>query len=84
MQRREEMDAKSKKVEVTGSRIKSAASEMAPGDWFAVIEEMLDQDKGAGKDKGKAVLAEWRKFRKVYPDYPVPETFEEQIRALEK
>lgn len=84
VQNREEMDAKSKKVVVTGSRIRSLASEMTPGEWFAVIEDMLEKDKDGGKDKEKAVLAEWRKFRKMYPDYPVPETFEEQIRALEK
>lgn len=83
MKRENEEAAKSMRVEVTGSRIKALASDLPPDEWFAVIEDMLDKGKGA-KDKEKAVLAEWRKFRKMYPYYPVSEAAEEQIKALEK
>jgi hypothetical protein len=80
--RKREDEAKFKRVEVTGSRIKSVAAEMTPDEWFGVIEDMLENDKGSVKEK--AVLAEWRKFRKMYPSYPVPDTFSEKIKALEK
>lgn len=70
-------------VAVTGSRIKSVTSDITPEAWLAQIENMLDKSKG-GADADKAALVEWRKFRTVYPDYPVPDTLDARIKALEK
>ncbi len=43
-----------------------------------LIEELLKA--GLRSD----ALKEWDKFRKVYPDYPVPDTVTEKIRALQR
>lgn len=46
--------------------------------WLALIDEMLKAD------LRQDALAEWEKFRKVYPTYPVPEKLEARIKALKK
>lgn len=46
--------------------------------WLALIEEMLKVD------LRQDALAEWEKFRKVYPNYPVPDKLAAQIRVLKK
>ena len=66
------------KMEVSGSRIKADAMAKAPAEWLAEIEAML------GEAKDAQVLQEWGKFRKMYPDYPVPQTTEERIKAIQK
>ena len=49
-----------------------------PAEWLDQIEAML----GAGNDD--ELLEQWRKFRQAYPDYPVPHTTSERIRAIRK
>ncbi|MGZ3158970.1 MAG: hypothetical protein ACXU7H_07795 [Burkholderiaceae bacterium] len=44
--------------------------------WLARIEEMIKAD------SRKEALAEWEKFEKAYPDYPVSEKLKAQIKAL--
>ena len=44
--------------------------------WLEHIESLL----GAGKDA--ELLDEWRRFRKAYPDYPVPQTTADRIKAI--
>lgn len=66
------------KVEVSGSRTKADALDKAPAEWLAAIEAML------GEAKDAQALDEWNKFRKMYPDYPVPQTTEERIKAIPK
>lgn len=46
--------------------------------WLALIEELLKAD------LRQDALAEWEKFRKAYPQYPVPEKLETRIKALKK
>ena len=46
-------------------------------DWLNVIDEMLKA--GLRKD----AIDEWRKFRLIYPDYPVPEELARQIAAID-
>lgn len=46
--------------------------------WLALIDELLKAD------LRQDALAEWEKFRKAYPQYPVPEKFEARIKALKK
>lgn len=43
-----------------------------------MIEELLKAD------LRQDALAEWEKFRKAYPQYPVPEKLEARIKALQK
>ncbi|HEY8100583.1 MAG TPA: hypothetical protein VIF82_07485 [Burkholderiaceae bacterium] len=44
--------------------------------WLAHIEELIKAN------SSKEALAEWEKFEKTYPAYPVPEKLREQIKAL--
>lgn len=44
--------------------------------WLAHIEELIKAD------SRKDALAEWEKFEKAYPDYPVPEKLKAQIKSL--
>ncbi len=46
--------------------------------WLARIDDLIRQD------KEREALDEWEKFRKAYPQYPVPEKFESQLKALKK
>lgn len=46
--------------------------------WLALIDEMLKAD------LRQDALAEWEKFRKAYPHYPVPEKLAARIKALKK
>lgn len=64
------------RVQVTGSR--EAVAVPTPAQWLASIEAMLESDKA-----GDAALA-WRQFRQAYPDYPVPQTTQDKIDALQK
>lgn len=45
--------------------------------WLHAIDEMLKADLRSD------ALAEWKKFRQAYPDYPVPEALARQIAAIE-
>jgi len=47
-------------------------------DWLAKIDALL---KAGSKHEA---LLEWRKFRNAYPDYAVPDTFKEKMKALDK
>jgi hypothetical protein len=53
-----------------------APSAPDPALWLAAIDEMLRA--GLRRD----ALDEWQKFRATYPDYPVPATTSDQIKAL--
>ncbi|PFH11920.1 hypothetical protein BCF11_4387 [Collimonas sp. PA-H2] len=46
--------------------------------WLSAIDEMLKA--GLRQD----ALEEWEKFKRAYPDYPVPEKLRTQIRLLQK
>lgn len=46
--------------------------------WLALIEELLKA--GLRQD----ALAEWDKFRRAYPQHPVPEKLDAQIKTLKK
>ncbi|WP_211441691.1 hypothetical protein [Collimonas humicola] len=46
--------------------------------WLSAIDEMLKA--GLRQD----ALEEWEKFKRAYPDYPVPEKLNAQIRLLKK
>ncbi len=62
---------------LAGAVSKRAATTKGAADWLAEIEAKL----GTGKDA--EVLAEWRRFRQVYPAYPVPQATEEKIKAIQ-
>ena len=49
-----------------------------PDEWLEEIEAMI----GSGKDD--QLLEQWGRFRKRYPDYPVPQTTTERIDAIRK
>jgi hypothetical protein len=49
-----------------------------PKAWLTQIEKMLKAD------KRKQALEEWTKFRKEYPDYPVPKPLLDQITELKQ
>ncbi|SFF87142.1 hypothetical protein SAMN05518865_105274 [Duganella sp. CF458] len=49
----------------------------SPKEWLQSIERLLD----AG-DTGSAT-AQWKRFRKAHPDYPVPDTLAGRLKALE-
>lgn len=49
----------------------------SPKDWLQSIERLLD----AGDAESAA--AQWKRFRKAHPDYPVPDTLAGRLRALE-
>ena len=48
-----------------------------PKDWLQSIEHMLD----AGDTESAA--AQWKRFRKAHPDYPVPDILAGRLKALE-
>ena len=56
------------------ARVQEAVS---PKDWLQSIERMLD----AGDVESAA--AQWKRFRKAHPDYPVPDTLAGRLKALE-
>jgi hypothetical protein len=74
-QKRESLQA----VQVLGSRIRlnNAESNVAldPKAWLERIEKLL------GDGASKEAVAEWAKFRAAFPDYQVPDTTTERIRA---
>ena len=49
-----------------------------PAQWLEEIEAML------GTGNNDELLEEWRRFRQAHPDYPVPNTTSERIRAIRK
>lgn len=49
----------------------------SPKDWLQSIERLLD----AGDAESAA--AQWKRFRKAHPDYPVPDTLAGRLKALE-
>jgi len=57
---------------------KSAPVPNPADDWLAKIDALL---KAGSKHEA---LQEWRKFRNAYPDYAVPDTFKEKMKALDK
>ncbi|HJV76381.1 MAG TPA: hypothetical protein VJ654_19320 [Noviherbaspirillum sp.] len=64
-------------VNTTASSPNSPNPEKAKA-WVALIEELLKAD------LRQDALAEWEKFRKAYPQYPVPGKLEARIKALQK
>ncbi len=46
--------------------------------WLATIETLLEEGRVS------AAAHEWRAFRQAYPDYPVPQTTEERIKAIDQ
>ncbi len=46
--------------------------------WLEQIEQMLSAGEPA------QALEQWHKFRQAYPDYPVPQTTAERIKAIQK
>ena len=46
-------------------------------EWLQAIEGMLDTGDTA------TAAAQWKRFRKAYPDYPVPDTLSERLKVLE-
>jgi hypothetical protein len=54
-----------------------ASDAASPKDWLQTIERMLD----AGDTE--AAAAQWKRFRKAHPDYPVPDTLAGRLKALE-
>ncbi len=57
---------------------RGVAAPKTAAEWLAAIEAKL----GTGKDT--EVLIQWRAFRQAYPGYPVPQTTEEKIKAIEQ
>lgn len=49
----------------------------SPKEWLQAIERLLD----AGNTDSAA--AQWKRFRKAHPDYPVPDTLAGRLKALE-
>lgn len=49
----------------------------SPKDWLQAIERMLD----AGDPESAG--AQWKRFRKAHPDYPVPDTLADRLKALD-
>lgn len=64
------------RTDISSNRTRSAAQPRMPAEWLAAIEAML----AAGKDTQAA--NEWRSFRQANPDYPVPQTTQERIKAI--
>lgn len=62
---------------VVASSRKTEATPRAEA-WLSAIDEMLKA--GLRQD----ALDEWEKFKRAYPDYPVPEKLRAQIRQLQK
>ena len=54
-----------------------ASDPESPKDWLQTIERMLE----AGDTE--AAAAQWKRFRKAHPDYPVPDTLAGRLKALE-
>jgi hypothetical protein len=73
-------DGMIRRLEITGSSLKRAAPEDAPAAaaWLAQIEALLD----GGKET--EALEQWRRFRQAHPEYPVPQTTEDRIKAIGK
>jgi hypothetical protein len=46
-------------------------------EWLQAIERMLDTGDTA------TAAAQWKRFRKAYPDFPVPDTLSERLNVLE-
>ncbi|MFL6656775.1 MAG: hypothetical protein ACJ8GW_01785 [Massilia sp.] len=65
----------SRSAESTAKKIDQLAP---PSQWLVTIEALL----AGGKDK--EALTQWRVFRKAYPDYPVPDTTRERIKAIDQ
>ncbi|AMP05636.1 hypothetical protein [Collimonas pratensis] len=79
-------------VVASGATATAAPTESAPGAtlsgkqesteraeaWLSAIDEMLKA--GLRQD----ALEEWDKFKRAYPNYPVPEKLRAQIRLLQK
>lgn len=58
----------SERVAISGSRIMTPAEDaLRAGAWLLKIEDLLKAN------ERPEALAEWRKFRAIYPDYPVPD-----------
>ena len=60
-------------VRITGSRIQV----LPPQDWLGTIEHMLDEGETA------RAAEQWKRFRQVNPDYPVPDALAQRLKALE-
>lgn len=72
--------APSKEVDELDPPRKAAAGAIEPEnpkDWLQSIERMLDDG-----DTNSAA-AQWKRFRKAHPDYPVPDTLAGRLKALE-
>lgn len=54
-----------------------ASDAESPKDWLQTIERMLE----AGDTE--AAAAQWKRFRKAHPDYPVPDTLAGRLKTLE-
>jgi len=54
-----------------------ASDAESPKAWLQTIERMLE----AGDTE--AAAAQWKRFRKAHPDYPVPDTLAGRLKALE-
>jgi hypothetical protein len=72
--------ARAMEVDELDSPRKAAARSQeaeSPKDWLQSIERMLD----AGDTD--SATAQWKRFRKAHPDYPVPDTLAGRLKALE-
>ncbi|WP_028103824.1 hypothetical protein [Pseudoduganella violaceinigra] len=49
----------------------------SPKEWLQAIERLLD----AGD--AQAASAQWKRFRKAHPEYPVPDTLVERLKTLD-
>lgn len=49
----------------------------SPKDWLQAIERLLDAGDTA------TAAAQWKRFRKANPEYPVPDTLADRLKALE-
>ena len=54
-----------------------ASDAVSPKDWLQTIERMLE----AGDTE--AAAAQWKRFRKAHPDYPVPDSLANRLKTLE-
>jgi len=65
--------ARSRQESATGI----GAAYESPKDWLQTIERLLDAGDTA------AAAAQWKRFRKANPEYPVPDTLADRLKALE-
>lgn len=75
------MPQASTRVEVTGSRIarySDTATEPRAEQWLSLLTELLDRrlDDDARDN--------WARFRREFPDYPVPPALQARIDALQR